>query len=40
MREPKKIRITGAALIGCHSANDLTQRGDNFTLYDINPNQA
>lgn len=35
-----KILIPGAGLIGCHSANELAQRGDNVTLYDINPNQT
>jgi UDP-glucose 4-epimerase len=34
-----KIFITGAGLIGCHSANELVQRGHNVTLFDINPNQ-
>ena len=33
-----KILITGAGLIGCHSAAELTQRGHNVTLYDVNPN--
>lgn len=33
-----KILITGAGLIGCHSAAELAQRGHNVTLYDVNPN--
>ena len=35
-----KILITGAGLIGCHSAFELAQRGHNATLFDINPNQT
>ena len=35
-----KVLITGAGLIGCHSARELAQRGHNVTLLDINPNQS
>jgi nucleoside-diphosphate-sugar epimerase len=33
-----KIFITGAGLIGCHSAAALVEGGHNVTLYDVTPN--
>lgn len=33
------VLITGAGLIGCHSARELTLRGHTVYLYDLNPNQ-
>lgn len=35
-----KILITGAGLIGCHSAYELARRGHNIALFDISPNQT
>ncbi len=35
-----RILITGAGLIGCHSARELTLQGHSVWLYDFNPNQA
>jgi UDP-glucose 4-epimerase len=32
-----KVLITGAGLIGCHSARELTSRGHQVTLYDLSP---
>jgi len=35
-----KVLITGAGMIGCHTAQELTQRGDEVTLFDLAPLEA
>ncbi len=34
-----RIFITGAGMIGCHAARELLQRGDEVTIFDLNPRQ-
>lgn len=34
------IFITGAGMIGCHTASELARQGHRVTLYDLNPNAA
>jgi len=35
-----KVLITGAGMIGCHTAKELTERGDEVTLFDLLPQEA
>lgn len=35
-----KIFITGAGMLGCHAARELTQAGHSVHLYDLNPDPA
>ena len=33
-----RILITGCGLIGCYTAKELTERGDEVTFFDLQPN--
>ena len=35
-----RVLITGAGMIGCHAAQELTQRGDEVTLFDLAPQES
>src|SRR5687768_14194736 len=34
-----RVFITGAGLVGCHTARELVERGDQVTLFDLAPRQ-
>jgi nucleoside-diphosphate-sugar epimerase len=35
-----KILVTGARLVGCHAAHELTSQGHRVWLFDASPNRA
>ena len=35
-----KVLVTGAGLVGCHAARELTNRGHSVMVYDLAPDDA